>query len=139
MLVISSRPARDGSEEYRWRPPNNGGNRDKGQNRVACPVIPVPAIGVAREPRQRGIAEVVIDRVVYESYAIRIEGDEPMRKRMRGVTRAQRGAGEAGGADGVPPGYRRCVYRASPKRIYIIGAAWNRYRPNVPYAQFVGL
>ena len=49
-------------------------------------MLAVRAFGVAAKLGNGAIADAVIDRVVYKSYTIHIEGDESMRKRMGGIS-----------------------------------------------------
>lgn len=64
-------------------PRDHGGNRGARQDGLAHPVLAVRAI---TKLGNGAIADAVIDRIVYKSYTMYIEGDESMRKRVGGIS-----------------------------------------------------
>lgn len=70
------------------------------------------------------MADAVIDRVVYKSYTVHIEGGEPMRKRMGGINQRR----YAGRGQALLPVIGESWNASSANCASIIGASWNRHR-----------
>lgn len=104
----------------------------EGHDRIAHPVLAVPAAGMAREPGQRGHCRRRRPRVCAVLHhphcrrGIYAQADE-----RNGIGANRR---RAGGVETAPPDYRRCMEQASALWTYIIGVAWNSHRSGVLYA-----
>ena len=104
------------------------------EDRIAHPVLAVPAVGMAREPGQRGHC-----RRRHRPRGVQVLHHPHCRRGIYAQADERNGIGanrrRAGGVETAPPDYRRCMEQASALWTYIIGVAWNSHRSGVPYAK----